>query len=169
MNKRSYKKWTKEEEQALAELVKSNCKTEAFRIYAGVSGRKAQAIAAYYYSHMLKNGYFSEEEPEATPHKYRYYSDEELKDLLELVSTHPHNLREAFRIHASNTGRNVKSVENYFERYRKKQEAKVCMVNVGGKKHISPNRKNIYPGTGGTIHKTKKPLWKRLLKALFGL
>ena len=77
-------------------------------------------------------------------------------------------MNEAFRIHASNTGRSVKAVQKYFHRIRKLEDTKVCMATIGGRTKCSPNRKNIYPGTGGTIEPVKKSIWKKILSLLFG-
>lgn len=167
MDKRSYKKWSKEEEDSLLDLIKSHSISEAITIHAREFGRNAHSVNTHYYRSMMKN--IPEEERRNLPLGKKPYSESELKDLLELVSAYPHNMREAFRIHANNTGRNAKNVENFFGRYRRKQEAKVCMATIGGKKHSSPNRKNIYPGTGGCSSRMPKSLWRRILNVLFGI
>ena len=167
MNKRSYKKWSKEEEEALLRLTKSHSVSEAITIHARAFERNAHSVNTHYYRYMVKN--IPEEERRDIQPRKKPYSENELKDLLELVSAHPHNMREAFRIHANNTGRNAKNVENFFGKYRRKQEAKVCMATIGGKKHSSPNRKNIYSGTGGCSSRMPKSLWRRILNVLFGI
>lgn len=97
--------------------------------------------------------------------EYKKWTEEELKDLLQLVAEHPNNFREAFRIHAANNNRNVTSVELKFQRYRNTSEAKTCMITISKRNKI-PNRKNIYPGTGGTASKVKVSIWKKVLNIL---
>ena len=40
------------------------------------------------------------------------------------------------------------------------------MITLGRKKRASPNRKNIYPGTGGSVETVRVPKWKRILRIL---
>ena len=39
-------------------------------------------------------------------------------------------------------------------------------MTIGGKKKASPNRKNIYSGTGGEVTPMRRPWWKRILEML---
>ena len=51
---------------------------------------------------------------ERTKRIRRNWTAEEEQAFSQLITTHPYNLQEAFRIHADKTGRKVKSVEMHY-------------------------------------------------------
>lgn len=161
------KLWTEEEKNALFELIREHPLSEAYRIHAENTGRNKANISKWF-EHNRRIGKIPQSIIDLTTYNYVKWSEEEIKDLLQLIAEHPNNFKEAYRIHSANTGRTVGCVAHYFQRYRKKEEAKVCMVTIGRKKHVSPNRKNIYPGTGGTVKPIRKSKWKKILEILFG-
>ena len=55
MDKRSYKKWSREEEESLLRLIKSHSISEAFTIHAREFGRNAHSVNTHYYKSMMKN------------------------------------------------------------------------------------------------------------------
>lgn len=153
--------WTEEEIRSLLSLVEEHPDNlmEAFRIHAINTGRQARSIAAYFRLYRKKHN--------LPVYEYKKWTKAEQKDLLNLLEEHPNNFAEAFRLHAEKTGRSTVSVENFFHRYRRKEDARVCMITIGAKKRSSPNRKNIYERTGGNISITKKSKWRRILDILF--
>lgn len=163
---RTYVKWTEEELQTFYDLLKDHCVIDAARIHAENTGRSLSTILSMFYKKKHKNS-IPRNILNNIPISTIYWAPKEEKELLSLVEKYPHCLKEAFRIHASNTGRSVKAVQEYFHRIRKLEDTKVCMVTIGGKAK-SFNRKNVYPGTGGTIEPVKKSIWKKILSLLFG-
>ena len=87
--------------------------------------------------------------------------------LLKLIEAHPNNFEDAYRIHAENYDRTVEAVKKYFYKYRKQEDAKICMLVVGKSKRNSPNRKNIHEKTHGETVKVKQSKWRRILDILF--
>lgn len=98
---------------------------------------------------------------------YKKWTTKEKNDLLNLISKHPENFSEAYRIHAEKYNRKKKDVEFFFQRYRKKEGAKVCTVLIGKNRKCSPNRKNIYSKTGGYVKPLKQTIWKQIINLLF--
>lgn len=166
MAKRTYKKWTEEEKQSFFNLIKEHPITVAIELHANNTNRNIHSTRNWYYRN-LQSGKLPQEVLDSASTR-NTWTNTEIADLCQLVSEYPHNLTEAFRICSRNTGRTPQAIQTFFTRYRRKEEAKVCMATVGGKKSVSPNRKNIFQGTGGTIGPTKQSKWKRIIKILFG-
>ena len=155
------KKWTKKEVKDLLKLInKCSTKKEAYQIHALRTGRSVNSVNKYALLNLRTNN-----------RKYDKWSNKETEELLKLVEKNPDNLLRAYKIHANKTGRSLRSVIDYFQRYRVKQDAKVCMMVVGRKKYLSPNRKNVFVTskgkTGGTVSSLKQSKWKRILAILF--
>lgn len=157
-------KWSEEEDRALLRLIqKTGNIRRACQIHAKKHNRVAGSVRAHV-KYNIKKGKF----PQDLSRQKRKWSKEEIKALLNLVKKHPHNFNEAYRIHAENTGRTLVAVQTFFLEYRKKEDAKVCMMTIGGSKMISPNRKNIYSKTGGEVKTIKASKWRKILAILFG-
>ena len=150
--------WNKKEKDYLLETVKTHRPKEAICLCADKFGRTTEAVRKMYYKNLRQPGICNA----------RRWTEEEIKELLALIESHPNNFRQAFRIHGQKYNRSIAACEQYYEKYRKSPDAKTCMITVGGKKHASPNRKNIYEGTGGTVEDVRPSIWKRIL-AFFGL
>lgn len=161
MAKRIYIKWTEEERAALIKLIEEHPENikEAFRIHSENTGRSEHTISQYFFIYRKKNGF------DTVP--TRKWAKEETAALLKLIEAHPNNFEEAYRIHAENYGRTAEAVRKYFHKYRKQEDAKVCMLVVGKSKRNSPNRKNIYDKTHGETVKTKQSKWRRILDIIF--
>ena len=161
MTKRTYIKWTSEEHQALLHLIKEHPDnlTEAFRIHSENTGRAVKSIAQYFRIYRHHNDL-----PVADSKRWTV---KEKNTLLKLIEQHPENFREAFRIHAENTGRSIDSIKKVFYRYRNQEDAKVCMLVLGKNKKVSPNRKNIHVKTGGETSTLKVSKWRRILNIIF--
>jgi len=159
-------KWTEEELQTFYDLLKDHCVKDAAKIHAENTGREVIAILSMFYR-KKSNGSIPKNILDNSS-TIIHWTHKEEKELLNLVEKYPHCLKEAFRIHASNTGRGIKAVQEHFYRLRRLEDTKVCMATIGGRTKCSPNRKNIYPGTGGTIEPVKKSIWKKILSLLFG-
>lgn len=163
---KTYIKWSEEEKQSFFKLLSSHFLSDAIKIHADNTGRTAESIRCWYYKAIEKEGIPQSVLSSITTKKW---SNEEIKSLCQLIAEHPNNFMEAYRLHSEATGRTLSSINTFFGRYRRKQEAKVCMVAIGGKKKNSPNRKNIYAKTGGTVEPMKVSIWKKILKLLFKL
>lgn len=155
------KKWTEEEKQAFFSLLRENYLLEACRIHATNASRTVAGVLQWFKVNKRK-GKIPQEVLDNMPFNCKPWTEEETNALLKLVEQYPNNFREAFRVHSERTGRNVLVIENYFGRYRRKEEAKTCMITIGRRKIASPNRKNIYAGTGGHTTPIKVSKWKRI-------
>lgn len=162
---RSYKRWTEEEKQNFFQLLKERYLNEAITLHANKTGRKPKYVR-HWYNHNKELGKIPQEVIDSVV--TCEWPETEIKELCQSIAEHPHNFMDAYRIHANAYGRTVKAVSTFFERYRRKEEAKICMVTIGKKRRASFNRKNIYPGTGGTVTPVKQSKWKQILKILFG-
>lgn len=158
---KKYVKWTEEEKQAFFSLLEEHYLLEACRIHAANTDRTLVCVLTWFKRNKRK-GKIPQEVLDNIPFNCKPWTEEEINALLKLVEQHPNNFREAFRIHAEKTGRDVRTVENYFGQYRKKEEAKTCMITIGRRKMASPNRKNIYARTGGHTTSIKVSKWKRI-------
>lgn len=161
-----YRKWSEEEKQAVYALLREHSVTEAARIHAQNTGRTVQSILSNY-SDWRRRHLIPQEVLDNIPKSVLLWTKDETKLLLDLIEKHPHNFSEAFRQCAEITGRSVSAVELYFGEYRRKNEAKTCMLTLGRKKRASPNRKNIYAGTGGSVETVRVSKWKRILRILW--
>lgn len=159
-------KWTEEEKQELFALLREHHLNEAARIHAANRNRTFRGVIGYF-KYLRQEGEIPQEVLDNIPTFYTPWSKKEVKDLLKLIETYPYNFKEAYRIHAENTGRTVESVSSFFADYRNKKDAKVCMVTVGKRRKASANRKNIHTGTGGYTTPIKASKWKRILEILF--
>ena len=156
-------KWSEKEDNALLCLIQ---KTGNIRRACQIHAKKYNRIASSVRAHVkynIKKGKF----PQGLSKQNKRWSKEEIKTLLSLIKKHPHNFTEAYRIHAENTGRTLAAVQTFFAEYRKRENAKVCMMTIGGSKMISPNRKNIYSKTGGEVKTIKASKWRKILAILF--
>lgn len=158
----AYKYWTDDEWSSLLQLLKTHSRKEAFKIHAENVGRNKVTVKAYFYK---KKDMFAN--VDINNSKRKNWTEKERKDLLKLIEQHPHNFNEAYRKHAKKYQRTYYAVANYFSRYRLKEDAKTCMMTVGKRKHLSPNRKNIYKGTKETLYTVKQSKWKRVLSIIF--
>ena len=161
MAKRTYIKWTEEEQTALLDLIKQHPENlrEAFRIHSENTGRSEHTILQYFFKYRKKNGF--------DIGSLKKWTKKEEAALLKLIEAHPNNFEDAYRIHAENYNRTTEAVRDYFYRYRKQEDAKVCMIVVGKNKRNSPNRKNINANTHGETVKVKQSKWRRILDILF--
>ena len=161
MEKRKYIKWTEEEIAALIKLIEEHPENlqEAFRIHSENTGRSVGTIANYFVSYRKKHN--------LDMITLKKWTKGETDALLKLIGAHPNNFAEAYRIHAENYGRTTEAVRKYFCKYRKQEDAKVCMLVVGKSKRNSPNRKNIHEKTYGETVKVKQSKWRRILDILF--
>lgn len=156
-------KWSEEEEKALLRLIEKTGNVRgACQIHAKKYNRKANSVQSHV-KYNMKKGKF----PEDLGRRSLKWSKKEIKALLNLVKKHPHNFKEAYRIHAENTGRTQGAVKTFFSEYRKNEDAKACMMIIGGSKVVSPNRKNVYSKTGGEVKTLKASKWWRILAILF--
>lgn len=161
MAKRTYIKWTEEEQTALLDLIRQHPENlrEAFRIHSENTGRSIQTIANYFFLYRKKNGFDIELK--------KKWTKKEEAALLKLIEAHPNNFEDAYRIHAENYDRTAEAVRDYFCRYRRQEDAKVCMLVMGKHRRNSPNRKNIHDKTHGETVKTKQSKWRRILDIIF--
>lgn len=161
MAKRIYIRWTEEERAALIKLIEEHPENlrEAFRIHSENTGRSVETVANYFLLYRKKHNLDT-----ITSKKW---TKRETAALLKLIEAHPNNFEDAYRIHAENYGRTIEAVRKYFCKYRKQEDAKVCMIVVGKSKRNSPNRKNIYAKTHGETVKVKQSKWRRILDIIF--
>lgn len=156
-------RWSDKEKKELMRLLeKTGSITETSKIFAAKHGKKEGTVRSFIKYHR-KRGNITVK----LNRKYKYWTKNEIKTLLNLIQKYPHNFSEACRIHAKNTDRNWRAVQNFFERYREKEDAKVCMMTLGALKTVSPNRKNIHSRTKGEVTPIKISKWKRILAILF--
>lgn len=156
-------KWSEKEDKALLRLIEKTGNVRgACQIYAEKYNRKADSVHSHA-KYNMKKGKF----PKDLGQRRKKWSKKEIKALLTLIKKHPHNFKEAYRIHAENTGRTLGAVKIFFSKYRKNEDAKVCMMTIGGSKVVSPNRKNVYSRTGGEVKTLKASKWWRILAILF--
>lgn len=160
------RRWKEEEIQSFLALLENHSLIEAMNFHATNTGRTYASVKNWYYKYK-KNKNIPQSIIDNTPKRKNFWTNEETVDLLQLVAEHPSNFSEAFRLHAENTGRSVVAIKQYFSDYRRQETANTCMVTIGGKAVASPNRKNIYNGTGGTVSSVKQSKWKRILNILF--
>lgn len=161
-----YRKWSEEEKQAFYNLLREHHVAEAAKIHSQNTGRMVRTVLRNYQDWKKRN-IIPQEVLDNTPKGRIDWTEDEVKILLDLVEKHPYNFSEAFRQCAEITGRSRTAVEQYFKGYRKKEDAKTCMITLGRKKRASPNRKNIYVGTGGSVETVRVSKWKRILRILW--
>lgn len=157
--------WKQEEKQEFFNLLKEHYLSEAARKFSESSGKNMNTIISWFRVNK-KKGRIPKDVLDAMHSNKEIWSPSEEKELFKLVGRHPENFNDAFRIHADNTGRNMKAVALHFARCRKKDEAQVCMLTLGKGKQCS-NRKNIYSRTGGRMKPLKVSKWKRILQIIF--
>ena len=166
--KQPRREWSSKEKEDFFKLIrKYKSINKAAKIYSAKTGRTHHAIIAIY-EYWKKRGRVPKDcidIIEDAKEKYKW-PEKDKKLLLKTIQESPNNFREAYRKVAAITGKREDTVRVYFYNYRKKEGAKVLMLNIGGRKTCSPNRKNIYPGTGGTVHAVRLPWWKKLLKTI---
>ena len=160
-----YRKWLEEEKQALYILLREHSIIEAAKIHSQNTGRTVKNVLYNYYA-WKRNNSVPQEVLDNIPKGRIDWTEDEVKILLDLIEKYPYNFSEAFRQCAEITGRSRTAVELHFRKYRTKEDAKTCMITLGRKKRASPNRKNIYPGTGGSVETVRVPKWKRILRIL---
>ena len=163
---KTWRKWTEEENQAFFSLLRNKNLISAIREHSRNTGRTVQSILNHFYLKRRRNEIPSDILNSILNLKDKW-EESETKALLKLIKEHPNNFEEAYRIHAENTGRTAGAVRYYFHTIRKNPDAPVCMMSIGERKRVSANRKNIYPGTGGTVEPIRKSKWRRILEIIF--
>ena len=95
------------------------------------------------------------------------WTEEEQQLLFKAVEDNPQNFTEAFRQVSASTGRSIPACRQYYGKCRKDGISPVCMIAIGKNRRLSPNRKNIFDGTGGTADRIRQSKWRRILAILF--
>lgn len=95
------------------------------------------------------------------------WTEEEQQILFKAVEDNPQNFTEAFRQVSASTGRSIHACRQHYGECRKNGTSPVCMMAIGKNKRLSPNRKNIFDGTGGITESIRQPKWRRILAILF--
>ena len=163
---RTRRNWTEEERQAFFNLLRNSSPKDAIERHSINTGRSTCSIRSYFYKERANNTIPNDVLESILKLKDKW-TNSETKALLKLIEEHPNNFREAYRIHAENTGRTVISVRDHFYAFRKAPDAHVCMMTIGERKRLSANRKNIYSGTGGNVEPVRKSKWRRILEIIF--
>ena len=95
----------------------------------------------------------------------RFYTKEEDDLLIKNISESPHNLREAYRKTALETGRTWKACEQRWYNLVESGRANKVFVGVG-KCTTTFDRKNVYRDVNTVVNPIRKSKWRRILAIL---